>query len=293
MTLCLGEGRPESLRDVSLLESAERFPLRLVFWRRARETRTRHSNPLLVGVPGVSIRSFRQDLLHGLYLGIGLDFCGSVLWLFVNENVFAKHRTQHESLTLTVLAIRSKLWAWYGRQRALGVELTLLEDLQVGMLGTKKKPILSVKAAECKGLIHFCVELLNEYIGELGSTGNHKLALGKSLVKIIDTMSVAGRVMTTLEHQTLRDNYVHVARFWKEAGLKFKPKMHAFAHLVRNVPYSGNPAFHATFLDESENRVLAEICRSAHRQVFEYRVFAHYNAFVKLKSRSAKSRRTK
>ena len=161
------------------------------------------------------------------------------------------------------------------------------------MLGTRKKPILSVKAAECKGLIPFCVELLNENIGELASTGKHKLAVGKSLVKIIDTMSVAGRAMTTLEHQTLHDNYMHVARFWKEAGLKFKPKMHAFAHLVHNVPYSGNPAFHTTFLDESENRVLAEICRSAHRQVFEYRGFAHYNAFVKLKSRSAKSRRTK
>ena len=49
----------ESLRDVSLLESAERFPLRLVFWRRARETRTRHSNPLLLCARGVSIRSFR------------------------------------------------------------------------------------------------------------------------------------------------------------------------------------------------------------------------------------------
>ena len=47
----------ESLRDVSLLESAEQFLLRLVFWRRARETRTRHSNPLLFGVPGVFIRS--------------------------------------------------------------------------------------------------------------------------------------------------------------------------------------------------------------------------------------------
>ena len=57
----------ESLRDVSLLESAQRFPLRLVFWRMARETRTRHSNPLLLGARGVSIRSFRQDLLHGLY----------------------------------------------------------------------------------------------------------------------------------------------------------------------------------------------------------------------------------
>ena len=117
--------------------------------------------------------------------------------------------------------------------------------------------------------------------------------MGKSLVKIIDTMGVAGRVMTTMEHQTLHDNYMHVARFWKEAGLKFKPKMHAFAHLVHNVPYSGNPIFLMTFLDESKNRVLAEICRSAHRQVFEYRVLAYYNTCVELKSRSATSRRTK
>ena len=102
VSLGLGKGdrlEPcESLRDVSLLESVQRFPLRLVFWRRARETRTRHSNPLLLRVRGVSIRSFRQDLLCGLYLSIGLNFCCSILRLFVNENVFATDRTQHTSL---------------------------------------------------------------------------------------------------------------------------------------------------------------------------------------------------
>ena len=109
---------------------------------------------------------------------------------------------------------------------------------------------------------------------------------------MISTMSAASRRMTADEHQTMFDNYMHLTRYWKEAGLAFKPKMHLLGHLVHNIPFSGNPSFHTTFLDESENRILAEICRSAHRLVFEYRVFAHYKALRALKHRtSAKHRR--
>ena len=63
------------------------------------------------------------------------------------------------------------------------------------------------------------------------------------------------------------------------AGLPTKPKRHLLMHLVERSHYHGNPASYAVWMDESLNRTLANISRSAHRSVWELRVLSHYERF--------------
>eukprot|EP00969_Alexandrium_andersonii_P116908 5169302-Alexandrium_andersonii.AAC.1 len=48
--------------------------------------------------------------------------------------------------------------------------------------------------------------------------------------------------------------------------------------MVDATAWHGNPNWYATFVDEGLNSVLGAIAGSAHRQVWEERVFAHFEA---------------
>ena len=61
------------------------------------------------------------------------------------------------------------------------------------------------------------------------------------------------------------------------SGMDMKPKHHLFLHLSFRARHYGSPAWYGTFLDESQNRVLASVCRSAYPTVFEQRVFVSFD----------------
>ena len=182
-----------------------------------------------------------------------------------------------------MLAIRARLFAWYSHEAAKGVDLTKLEDLTPAMIGAREKPELSAKGAETKCLIPFCVDLVEQFLPVLGAKGKAFLRCGRALLSFIDTMSTAGWRMTRREQQTLAEAATNFLRFWDLTGLVYKPKAHQLVHTVHDVPFSGNPSFHTTFLDESENRVLADISRAARKTVFWYRVFGHFESLAKIK----------
>ena len=104
----------------------------------------------------------------------------------------------------------------------------------------------------------------------------------------MDVLKHSPRRMEVESLQKLHDHLLNLILYWEGAGLAFKPKMHLLVHLVYNASWSGNPSYHTTFADEGMNRVLADIARSAHRAVFEYRIFAHFD---KLSEVSGKRRK--
>ena len=59
-------------------------------------------------------------------------------------------------------------------------------------------------------------------------------------------------------------------------GVPQKPKHHMFVHLLFRAATNGNPAAYSTFVDESDNRKLAAVCRAAHVAVWEVRIFQNY-----------------
>ena len=62
-------------------------------------------------------------------------------------------------------------------------------------------------------------------------------------------------------------------RLAREAGVQVLPKHHLFAHVLLKTRLYGNPKYYATFLDESLNRQLASVARSAYAAVWERRIF--------------------
>ena len=62
----------------------------------------------------------------------------------------------------------------------------------------------------------------------------------------------------------------------KRAGVRMLPKNHLVLHIGQRAQRQGNPRLHATWKDESLNRQLASIGRSAHRHVWELRILAHF-----------------
>ena len=62
-------------------------------------------------------------------------------------------------------------------------------------------------------------------------------------------------------------------RLAREAGVQELPKHHLFVHLLFRTRIYRNPKYYATFLDESLNRQLAAVARSAYAAVWERRIF--------------------
>ena len=63
----------------------------------------------------------------------------------------------------------------------------------------------------------------------------------------------------------------HVRLAWA-GGVPEIPKHHLFLHLLYKTPLHGNPRYYATLTDESVNRQLAGVARSAYAAVWERRI---------------------
>ena len=266
------------LSDPGAFESLTDFPARTIWWRRSNETRAKRRNPLF-DIVGVSVWTLVVDILHCLFLGVARDYCASVLWWFVQREIFIQGRPREETLALTVLQIRRVLWEWYPQEtrRRPDETLTRLEDLVPSMLGPERKPEMSTKGAETKWFVYFCVFLLRRYEDNLDRVGKMLLRCGVALMNIIDIYRDSPARLPPLKFQQSCDNLVNMLRYWEEAGIAFKPKTHLFVHLVLRAKWSGNPNHHSTFEGESINKTLGTLGRMSHRMVWELRVFAYFD----------------
>ena len=170
------------------------FPLHLTFWRRSQETSLRHRNPLLC-IPGVTIRLFRIDVLHVLFTGGApvQRFSGCVLWDLINRNVWDVVGLWAETRDANCLhRARAELMAWYKEMRAVGLDVSELNDLTLAMLGPKSDPHMSVKGMEARWLARFCLQLLERYSHKSCRDSSRRLlSAGRALEVLISTMNAA------------------------------------------------------------------------------------------------------
>lgn len=253
------------------------FPIELRWWRRSDEAAVRRRNPLME-LEGFSTQNFCVDALHTLFLGPARDWLAACFWLLIEERAIASGRDQAETAALTMLQIRHRLTAWYSRYEKAHPreQVTRVDNLEATMLGQKSSPQLATKAAETKGLIPFGVELMQATSGQLSSAARPLLRIGEAMTEMVCAMRDSPRVLSAAESQRLHDAFNKLARHWALSGLPTKPKMHLLCHMVGNADYHGIPGMHTTFADEGLNRVLAQMGRVAHRNVWELRIFAHF-----------------
>lgn len=108
----------------------------------------------------------------------------------------------------------------------------------------------------------------------LGRPGFDELKMWHEASHALDDMmaiwKTAGTTLTNLEVRRSMDHYSHflsVTEFVDEAKT---PKRHLFIHLIKKIPWFGNPWRYACFLDESLNKELKLACKTISQAAFEF-----------------------
>jgi hypothetical protein len=268
------------LQDVQAFDTISQFPCRVLFWRRTMETRSRHRNPLFDERIGITLDSLMVDKLHTLHLGPALVWCAHALWQLILGDVFCTGEVGPDLHVQSVHQLRSCLWPWY-RARKLAnphVDITEVQDLTLQMLGGKPShQTLNTKAAETKGLVPFVLDMLKQHRARLGECEvDHLIGAGDALQGYFELLEDAPRNVPTLVLQRMYDCVKRHLVLCKKAHVPLKPKHHQVLHMVARTAKHGNPNYYATFTDEGINRLLKKVGQSAHRAVWEMRVFLHF-----------------
>jgi hypothetical protein len=268
-----------SLADVSLLEYIAVFPCWVLFWRPGSQTVALHRNPIFGPGTHTTTRRLALDTLHCLNLGVYKAYCMTVLWRLILSNVWQVHcNTQDVLIQLSVLRMKQELFAWYKQEKKTtgARHIQELQDLTTRMLGTAGKHSLATKAAETGTLIKFCVDMVKRNILTLGPTAQALDQVGEALLRLQTTMRENDRAMSPRAVQILVDAAKRAFLLREQAGITWTPKWHMMIHLVCRAGISGNPTYHATFVDEGWNGRLAACAGKCHRMTWHRRVMASF-----------------
>ena len=181
----------EKLPDVGSLEDL-RTPSEIIFWRKDRETLTRHRNPIFDLEIGLTPRSIMVvDLLHAFFLGILNAYCHRALWALIQSGAYGSLGTAHENLLAAAMVIRSRLFQFYKDHRRAHPEddLTQVTDFTLNMMNTPDDKKMSTKGAETWGVALFVIselELRGELLG--ADLQRRLLEAGRHLAQLIQLM---------------------------------------------------------------------------------------------------------
>ena len=150
------------------------------------------------------------------------------------------------------------------------------------MLGKRKQPSLSAKAAETHGLLEFCIVLLDIFLPKFRTDDDILCAqllkaAGENALKFDAYLSQNDRDMPQKERDDMAYAFVRFGTLFERANGHVIPKFHLMLHLIARVTRNGNPRFYTTYKDESLNGVVARIAKSCHRRSWEFNVHRKLN----------------
>ena len=89
-------------------------------------------------------------------------------------------------------------------------------------------------------------------------------------------MKDEGFIMAPAAVQAMFDHLTRMLRLWVSSGLDAKPKLQLLMHMCDRCVSQGNPAYYATWADETLNKILGSLGRAAHRSVWECRILTYF-----------------
>jgi hypothetical protein len=284
------------MRDVSQFESMTP-PFSITFWRNFADDRLLHNSPLF-SIPGLGIDTHGPDTLHQWCLGPVCQFIPLALWFLVESSLYTPSIdfiSSEDCTKIALVKIKATLWQHYrikrgdSRWRQKGSEIW---NLTMKMLGKRSAPLISIKAAEAKGLQEFISKLLEEYVPNLMPheklRGELLLASAKSAWRVELALRNSCQIeLTRDQRQQLLNDYTHHVTLYHRAGGLLKPKHHMMFHMILDSSWKGAPSLYATFRDESLNGVIAGIARSCHRNRFGEVVHFKFSALQAMAAPSA------
>ena len=111
-----------------------------------------------------------------------------------------------EYLPQAVAMLRHNLFAWYRRKRNAFPNMTRMQDLTLGMLGSNAKRSLRAKAAETKYFLKFLQDLLVTHAARLVRGDLWKAAVDH-MVHFVDAMQLHTYVVEAHQLQDTRGKH--------------------------------------------------------------------------------------
>ena len=149
------------------------------------------------------------------------------------------------------------------------MDLTPPEEFTVYHIGPRGSPIMKTKAVATYGITAFvCEDLLPKLLHV--PLVEQLLGSGQAILSYMRLAKTCPPQPDLEACQTLLDHGLTHLRLAKAAGVPFGPKHHLFLHLLFRTASSGSPAGYSTFMDESLNRMMAQVSRAAHYQAVSY-----------------------
>ena len=101
------------------------------------------------------------------------------------------------------------------------------------------------------------------------------LAAGQGLVDMIAAFDKAGCNMSRAEMQACWDALHQHLALTAHMEEIHTPKRHLLMHMLRMMPWAGNPRFYACWRDEALNRMLKASCRTVPQATFDITVLTN------------------
>ena len=204
------------LQDVMDFDTLEP-PFVVCFWRTRDAPIVHRRHPLLTEELGIGLHSFSIDILHTLHLGVFQFWLAEALWHILLSDMFYSNDIQRleDKVRLGLLRLSALLKEWYPKYaRTLSEQgaknLTRVNKLKPGMVGTKKRKQCKLKAAETRHFLPFVLELLQEHADVLRDRCNvdSLILSGQALVSYMDVLAREPRRVSERGCQQLRQ-YCH------------------------------------------------------------------------------------
>ena len=142
---------------------AEDSPTHVCFWRPRKQTMAKHRNPLFDSEIGTDVwNTVAVDCMHTWFLGIFQQYLAALLWAMLAANLSSSTSPTAENRNQENMAkLNRTLQKFYRDTEHSDPEIKFSKmELKMEVLGKQKSNLLSVKAAETLGLLHFMVTFL-------------------------------------------------------------------------------------------------------------------------------------
>ena len=211
--------------------------------------------------------------------GVFADYVLTVMWSLLLANVYriGSFRGEEDLVCKGVHHMRAALFEFYSNEKAKGDRPVYeVKDFRRTSIGTKASPSLRAKGAETGTLLFFAKSLMDKF-AHLVTNGGILREAGGALVQYMEITRRYDWRIPTRARSELVNSYLRYCRLREPSGLPSKPKLHQYSHLVFIAYRFGNPRCLAAWVDESLNRELAAVCRTAHAKVWTRRIMATFS----------------
>ena len=224
------------------------------------------------------VRTLAIDSLHSIYYGPIQRLAACILWRTIESNPWDFGGTRAQIRTQSCRRLKADLFAWYDdvgmdASRRLGdLQLPMLGDAPKGHATSHAGGPLKLKAAETGDTLRWAISTIGRHGAAVPDADLLKKS-GEAIIAWLGILHGHDRVVSRADLQSLNDAMLRTLLYSQEAGVKFVPKHHAYAHASHRIGFQGNCKFYACWIDESLNQLLRTAAQFAHRANHAVRIF--------------------